>query len=146
MLSSTAEYALRSVLYLARHARDRPVRVDEVAGALDVPRNYLSKTLHILAKRGVLVSTRGPRGGFVLASSPHELTLSAIVDPFDPVDARRTCLLGRARCSDVDPCTVHHRWRDIADQIAAFFRCTTVGELLDDPAREAAALGRGVSD
>ena len=140
MLSNTAEYALRAVLYLARHAGDRSIRVDEVAEALSVPRNYLSKTLHILAKRGVLSSSRGPRGGFALGVPAHELTLNAIVDPFDPIEARKTCLLGRKKCSDKDPCTVHWRWRSIAEQIAAFFQNTTVGELIADQGREAEAL------
>lgn len=140
MLSNTAEYALRAVLYLARHAQERSVRVDEMAEALAVPRNYLSKTLHILAKRGVLASTRGPRGGFTLGMPADELTLDAIVAPFDPIEARKTCLLGRKQCSDRDPCTVHWRWRSIADQIATFFQKTTVGDLLDDQGREEDAL------
>jgi Rrf2 family protein len=140
MLSNTAESALRAVLYLARHAQEHAVRVDEMAEALAVPRNYLSKTLHILAKRGVLASTRGPRGGFMLGVPASELTLNAIVEPFDPIEARKTCLLGRKKCSDRDPCTVHWRWRSIADQIANFFQQTTVGDLIADQGREDAAM------
>src|SRR5690606_6227227 len=67
MLSDTAEYALRATLYIAQHANDtRLVRTDETAQALGVPRNYLSKILHVLARHGVLSSTRGPLGGFRL--------------------------------------------------------------------------------
>jgi Rrf2 family protein len=55
MLSRTAEYALRAVLFLAD--RGEPTNVDLIAQRLDVPRNYLSKILHRLARDGVLSST-----------------------------------------------------------------------------------------
>ena len=66
MLSRTAEYALRAVLFLAD--RGEPTNVDLIAERLGVPRNYLSKTLHRLAREGVLTSTRGQGGGFRLVN------------------------------------------------------------------------------
>lgn len=137
MLSDTAEYALRAVLYIADN--DEMVRVEPMAEALGVPRNYLSKTLHQLARAGVLRSMRGPRGGFTLAVPATELTLYQVVECFDTIEARRTCLLGREQCSDANPCPAHHRWKGIAEQIATFFRNTTVDDLIRDP-RAAAAL------
>ena len=59
MLSRTAEYALRAVLFLADSGE--PANVERIAERLRVPRNYLSKTLHRLAREGVLASTRGQR-------------------------------------------------------------------------------------
>ena len=61
LLSQTSEYALRAVLYIAEC--DGPVSVGEIAEAVGVPQNYLSKTLHQLARAGVLRSARGPAGG-----------------------------------------------------------------------------------
>ena len=132
MLSDTAEYALRAVLYIAQHARERPLRADEVAEALSVPRNYLSKILHVLAKERVLRSTRGPQGGFQLAVAAERLALHRIVTPFDPMEPRRTCLLGRPQCSDHNPCPAHERWKGISDQVGTFFRTTTVAALLKE--------------
>lgn len=131
MLSDTSEYALRAVLYIADN--EGMIRVDTLAEALSVPRNYLSKTLYALAKAGILTSMRGPRGGFDLAVPADQLTLSRIVEPFDTIEASRTCLLGRKQCSDANPCPAHDRWKGIADQIATFFRSTTVEDLIHDP-------------
>lgn len=130
MLSRTAEYALRAVLYLADNAGDAPITVDGIAESLGVPRNYLSKTLHLLARQGVLSSSRGPRGGFVLAVPADRLTLYEVVEPFQELGERRTCLLGRPVCSDRDPCPAHHRWKEVAERLADFFRETTVAELI----------------
>lgn len=130
MLSQTAEYALRAVLALAERADDRAVRVGEMAQALRIPHNYLSKILHRLARAGVLTSTRGKMGGFQLAVPADRLHLYEIVAPFDRVDERRRCLLGRPQCSDRTACAAHSRWKDVADTVATFFRDTTVADLL----------------
>lgn len=140
MLSQTAEYALRAVVHLAERDDGDPVSVDAIAAALSLPRNYLSKTLHTLARQGVLASTRGPRGGFRLAIPAERLTLFEVVTPFDDLEARRQCLLGRARCSDESPCPAHGRWKEVAEQVAAFFRETTVADLIADGAGAASGM------
>ncbi len=133
ILSDTAEYALRAVLYVARTATpERPTRADEIAQALVVPRTYLSKILHTLTKHGVLRSARGPQGGFQLAEGPETLMLARIVETFDPLELRRRCLLGRPECSDTNPCPAHSRWKGIGDQVRAFFLKTSVADLLSE--------------
>lgn len=133
LLSDTAEYALRAVLYIAQHDVDGPVRAKVVADSLDVPRNYLSKTLHRLAREGILTSTRGGTGGFRLAHDPAELRLVSIVAPFEEIDPARTCILGRPECSEGDPCRAHKAWREITDRKSAFLRGTTVADLIGAP-------------
>lgn len=138
ILSQTAEYALRAVLYLAQQAEDQLVRVGDIAQALRIPRNYLSKILHTLARAGVLASARGKTGGFRLAVSADRLSLLDVVQEFDRLEERRQCLLGRPVCSDRHACAAHDKWKKTADGVASFFRDTTVADLLQDsgaPAR-----------
>ncbi len=130
MLSGTAEYALRAVVHLARQPPGATVRADDLAQAVDVPRNYLGKVLHELVRGGVLRSSRGKRGGFQLAIAPDALSLLEIVSLFDRLDGQRRCLLGRAECSDLAPCPMHHRWKATSDQIARFFKETTIGDVI----------------
>lgn len=134
MLSQTSEYALRAVLYVAMAGHGEPVKLERIAEALDAPRNYLSKTLHQLARAGVLASGRGKHGGFWLAAPAEEVTLAAIVLPFEPATLARRCLLGEGECSDATACAVHDRWKQIAEPMREFFRDTTVAELLDGSA------------
>lgn len=129
MLSQTAEYALRAVLYLAEHGERGPVPVGTLARALELPPNYLAKTLHALARTGALASTRGKRGGFQLAVPASRLSLLSVVAPFDQLDERRRCLLGRKECTDTRACAAHARWKRTAAQVATFFRETTVEDL-----------------
>ena len=138
-LPQTAEYALRAVAFIAEAPDGEPRRVAEIARATRVPRNYLSKTLHQLARAGVVTSTFGPGGGFQLGAPPDKLTLETIIAPFDTA-AERHCLLGRARCRDSEPCAAHARWKTIADQIQRFFATTTVADLLHGDAPDLLAV------
>ncbi len=142
MLSLTSEYALRAVLYLAAQDDGKPVKLERIAEDIGVPRNYLSKTLHQLARVGVLQSERGPTGGFRLARPADSMVLAEIVAPFDPARLARRCILGKGQCSDETPCAAHERWKTIAEPMRAFFRTTTVGDLL---LAEAAIIERGLN-
>jgi Rrf2 family protein len=135
MLSRSSEYAVQAALYLARHPAEL-VTVADIAEALDVPRNYLSKILHQLARTGVVDSQRGPHGGFRLGKDASELTLQELVQPFDPMEGRALCLLRRQRCDDNDPCDAHHAWKDVSWRIRAFFRDTTVADLVAGAAEQ----------
>jgi Rrf2 family transcriptional regulator, iron-sulfur cluster assembly transcription factor len=137
VLSNTAQYALRAMIYLGQREGTGPIRVEEIAAQLDVPRNYLSKILHALVKEEVLTSLRGPHGGFQLARPRASVTLFEVVTPFDDIEARRTCLLGRKECSDVKPCAIHEHWKATATQVARFFRETSLAEVVQDPKRPA---------
>jgi Rrf2 family protein len=129
VLSQTAVYALKATLHLAEHDMSDLQRVDDISEELGVPRNYLSKILHTLAREGVLASTRGPGGGFQLARPATELTLEEIVRRFDGLPSESSCLLGRPECSDEDPCAAHARWVDVSHAVRRFFRDTTVADL-----------------
>lgn len=129
MLSQTAEYALRTAIYMAEHGDAEPYRVTVLAKALKIPQNYLSKTMHALARSGVLTSSRGKHGGFRLARPANEIPLLDVIRPFDQLEARRQCLLGRPSCSDATPCAAHARWKDLADRNTSFFRDTTLAEI-----------------
>lgn len=135
MLSQTSEYALRAVLYLAMHPDEAPVKLEQIADSLQVPRNYLSKTMHQLARAGVLASERGPHGGFRLSRAPEAVTLADVVAPFDPARLARHCLLGEGECSDENACAVHYRWKLISEPMRTFFDDTTLADLLGDEVR-----------
>jgi Rrf2 family protein len=120
------------MIHLGQHDGEGPIRVDDIAEQLDVPRNYLSKILHALVKAGLLVSLRGPHGGFRLARPAAAMTLYDVVSSFDDIEARRTCLLGRQECSDIVPCVIHEHWKTTATHVARFFRETSLATVVKD--------------
>jgi len=131
VLSQTAEYALRAAIRLARPGERGPVSVDVLSSELDVPRNYLSKILHALSRAGVVESVRGPGGGFRLARPPGAASLLEVVHVFDDLSSGRSCVLGRPECSEADPCALHDRWVSVSEEVARFFRETTLADAAD---------------
>ena len=124
MLSQTAEYASApSVPRPAPTARPGRARWRSAR----IPRNYLSKIVHALARDGVLESTRGRR-----AASDWRARRAAELRAGGGAIRRhrrvRHCLLGRPQCSDRTACAAHSRWKDVRSG-GAFFRETTVADL-----------------
>lgn len=129
ILSNSAKYALRAALCLSEAEGGRPVSVDEIAQRTSIPRNYLSKILHELARSGILESTRGPSGGFGLARPAAELSLADIVREFDEIPEETSCLLDRDECTADDPCPAHHRWVAVREQLVDFLQNTRLADL-----------------
>ena len=81
-LSQTTGYAVRALRCL-QEPGGQPVLVEEVAEYTGIPRSYLSKLIHKLAKRGLVVARRGHHGGVVLARPSTEITLEDLSDAID---------------------------------------------------------------
>jgi Rrf2 family protein len=102
-----------------------------LAAKIDAPPNYLGKLLQTLARHGLVDSRKGLGGGFSLARVPGEIRLLDVVEPMEQVDRFSGCFLGRAECSDADPCALHDRWADLRDRYLAILSETTLAELLE---------------
>jgi Rrf2 family protein len=133
-LPQTAEYALRSVNFIAEHEAAGPVPVSAIAESLGAPQNYLSKTLHQLGALGLLQSVRGVHGGYRLGKPARELRLSDIVEPFLQPSEHR-CIMGRPFCREDIPCGAHERWKEVLNVARRFFGDLTVADLLNPGAR-----------
>jgi Rrf2 family transcriptional regulator, iron-sulfur cluster assembly transcription factor len=141
MLGSSAfEYAVRSLVYLAR--RDEPlVKLREISEAEAIPAPFLSNVLNRLVATGLLRSSRGPTGGYALAVEPASLRLIDIREAVDGLGDLDRCAVGLPQCSAAEPCAVHHHWVPVRSRIHAFLCRTTIGELASRPAGEALSEG-----
>ena len=130
-VSKTTRYALQAATDLAkRWDENAPSQAAEIADRTGVPKNYLSKVLHQLARGGVCLSERGPKGGFRLARNPSEIPLAEVVEAVDPSMTDRQCLLGRPACRDSDPCPAHAQWKTISEELDRFLHETSLADLV----------------
>ena len=88
-ISKKAEYALRAVITIARHKRDKPMQISEISKKESIPIKFLEQILLNLKNNGILNSKRGANGGYLLAKSKDDISIGMILDiidgPFDPV-------------------------------------------------------------
>ena len=130
MISQTAEYALRAVVYLAG-AKGQPRTTQQIAEKTKVSSGYLSKVLQALGRAGIVASQRGLHGGFTLLQEPEELTIYDIVNVVDPIHRIHTCPLG-LRKHGVQLCPLHRRLDDAMATVEEAFTSTTLAELMSD--------------
>ncbi|MCG3127158.1 MAG: hypothetical protein CHACPFDD_02016 [Phycisphaerae bacterium] len=75
-------YAILAVVEIARRDRGGAggVRAKEIADIFKLPAAYAAKVMTQLSRHGVLLSGRGPRGGFRLARGPEAINFLEIVE------------------------------------------------------------------
>lgn len=128
MLSQTAEYALRAVVFLADNEGEQHTS-DRISAATKVPVGYLAKILQQLARAGLVASQRGPHGGFTLAIPRNKLTVYDVVQAVDPVQRINSCPL-ELKSHGVYLCPLHRLLDNTAAYIERTFRKVTIGSLL----------------
>ncbi|TVP47666.1 MAG: Rrf2 family transcriptional regulator [Gemmatimonadales bacterium] len=127
--SAACEYAIRAAAHLASRNPDEPVKLREIARLEDIPRPFLSALLPRLVTAGLMDSTRGPTGGYVLSRAPDRIRLHDIVVAVDGLDALERCAAGLGRCSDLVPCPLHDAWKPIRERVRGYLRQTTLADM-----------------
>ena len=90
MISQTAEYALRAIVYLADQ-RGSPRTTAQIAEATQVPPGYLAKVMQSLSRTKLVHSQRGLNGGFTLTRDPAGLPMLEIIEAVDPIRRFHEC-------------------------------------------------------
>ena len=109
MLSNASKYAIRSVLFLAENSsKTKKYGAKKIASELEIPLSFIAKILQKLAKSQVISSAKGPGGGFFTSKNNLNLNVSHILKVIETEDIFEGCFLGLPRCSDDNPCPVHH--------------------------------------
>jgi len=105
----------------------------EIAQSYGIPPELLAKILQKLVKRGLLTSTHGTNGGYVLAKRPAEISLADVIEAIDgPVSLVQCDLNGNKDCLQFDKCNVKSPLRIVQERVKEALRGTSVLELVPD--------------
>ena len=113
LFSRECEYALQAILYMASKRPRERTSIKEISSRLETPSHFLSKILQNLTKKNLLVSFKGPSGGFALAKPAHRLKLLEVVKAIDGNDLFEKCAMGFPECSPSNPCALHEHWKQL---------------------------------
>ena len=146
LYSTTTQYALRALIHLALIDGSGPVLVRDIAAAENVPKQFLSKILHTLRNRGLVESTKGPGGGFILARPRQSIRISQVIEALDgPTHFDDSCILGLEECSDTASCALHDAWKRFREEYVKSLTSLTLEDLVKTLERKAVARVRGRS-
>jgi Rrf2 family protein len=134
-ISEAAILALHALIYIASRESET-VTNTEIAEYLNASENHLSKVLQRLAKAGLVVSTRGPRGGFSLGRDAASITLREIFELFEGPMLTNSCLLPTPVCGG--DCVFGGLLSNLNTHVIDFMTRTTVRDA-------ASSVGKGVT-
>jgi Rrf2 family protein len=131
MFSKACEYAIRATIYIADQSNlDRRVSLKDIAKAIDSPEAFTAKIMQQLSRDQIIDSIKGPSGGFSIDKKKIQtLRLSQIVQSIDGDSIYKGCGLGFKECSEKHPCSVHHKFKVVRDELRKMLENTTVKEL-----------------
>ncbi|MDE0453309.1 MAG: Rrf2 family transcriptional regulator [Gammaproteobacteria bacterium] len=129
-LTTRGRYAVTAVLDLALHAGDGPVPLADVAERQGISQAYLEQLFRRLKQHDLVIGARGPGGGYRLARTLDETSVSDIISAVgEGVDATRCG--GTGDCQDGEICLTHELWADLSQQIDLFLKRITFASLVE---------------
>ena len=126
------DYSLKALLMLAdRYPTAQPLRVEEIAAAQDLPENYLRRLLIELKRGGLVLSQKGPNGGYMLARSPARITMADVVEVVEGDYTPVECLEDGANsfCPRDSGCPMREVWREVRASVDGILRRATLQSL-----------------
>ena len=111
-MTRASSYALHAVAYMATQKTDKPVASHHIAQARGIPERFLLKVLKPLVSARVLLSIKGPNGGYRLARPASEITMLEILEAVDGP------IRGQAPFADEKNGPLNHKLEDICKQSA----------------------------
>lgn len=129
-LTTKGRYAVTAMLDLALNGDQGPVSLAEISSRQEISLSYLEQLFSKLRKNGLVVSTRGPGGGYSVSRDLSQVAVSEIIGAVnESVDA--TQCGGRENCHSHGRCLTHDLWEGLSEQIEEFLSNVSLQDMID---------------
>ena len=129
-LTTKGRFAVTAMIDLALRQSEGPVTLAGISERQRISLSYLEQLFGKLRRAELVVSVRGPGGGYCLAMPQEQMSVARIISAVDePMDA--TQCGGKANCKDEKPCMTHDLWTSLNQRMYEYLDAITLGELVD---------------
>ncbi|MBY5935631.1 Rrf2 family transcriptional regulator [Tateyamaria omphalii] len=131
-LSTKGRYALVALVDLAFHQDARPVSMAEISQRQNISLPYLEQLFAKLRRHGLVLSIRGPSGGYRLARAPQDIRIDEVLSAVDEsVDAMRTGAGAKGGSSGTQAQSLSNRlWEGLSAHVYVFLHKTTLADVI----------------
>ena len=130
-LTAKGRYAVTAMLDLAMYKNEKAVPLIEISKRQNISLSYLEQLFAKLRINELVVSLRGPGGGYRLKKTPDEISVSSIIYAVgEPVDIRRC--KGDKNCNNNARCITHILWEKLNININDFLSGMSLADLIKD--------------
>jgi len=134
-ITTWAEYGVICALNLAKRSDLGPLNGREIARQERLPADYVEQILLRLRRAGVIASTRGARGGYVLAKSPEQISIRDVIHASELETFDLHCVshpVEEERCSASHNCSIRPVWVMLQQRIDDVLQGVSLADLLHD--------------
>ncbi len=134
-ISTRGRYALRFMIDLAQHNNGEFIALKDVSKRQEISIKYLEQITSMLSKFGLLLSVRGPQGGYKLAKAPSQYTAGQILRITEGDLSPVTCLeTPENLCPHKDICKTLPLWEGLNKTINGYLDSITLEDLVKQTA------------
>lgn len=122
-------------LHLAKRANDGPIAGRDIAAKEKLPADYVEQILLRLRRAGVIASTRGARGGYMLARPAEAISIRAVIHASELETFDLHCVshpVETDRCSASHNCSIRPVWVLLQTKIDDVLESVCLADLLQD--------------
>jgi Rrf2 family protein len=130
-LTRRGDYAVRAMLALATRAPGQVTSGREIADEMAIPVAFLPRVMSDMVAAGLVRSTTGRSGGYVLARRPADIALLEVIEAVEGDSRRMTCVLRGGPCGRDGHCQVHDVFFAAQDALLGRLRGVSLAALAD---------------
>lgn len=127
-ITRQADYAIRAVLYISKLGKNQRAATSHIAKEQHIPPSFLAKIISQLSIAGLLQTSRGARGGVMLAKQPQDITLLDVVESIDGPIALNECVNDENGCSFGEDCPLRPIWCDAQEDLVKRLQSTNFAQ------------------
>ena len=131
-LSKKADYALIAMKHLATRADAASASAREIAEQYDIPVELMAKVLQRLARRGLLTSHQGTRGGYRLSRPATAISVADVIQAIDGPLTVTACSTDAENCGQFAKCSVRDPLWRIKDRILSALSTCSLAEVASE--------------
>jgi Rrf2 family iron-sulfur cluster assembly transcriptional regulator len=129
-LTTKGRYAVTAMLDLALHREQGAITLADISGRQDISLSYLEQLFSRLRRGGLVVSSRGPGGGYRLSRELAEISVSDVIAAVDESGDATRCG-GKGNCQGDARCLTHDLWQELSGEIQDFLQGVTLQGLVN---------------
>lgn len=134
-ITTLAEYGVICALHLARRVAEGPITGREIADVEQLPPDYVEQILLRLRRAGLIRSTRGARGGYMLARDAESISIRDVIAASETTTFDLHCVshpVGEERCSSSHNCSIRPVWMLLQRKIDDVLDSVRLSDLLSE--------------
>jgi Rrf2 family protein len=132
-LSRRSEYGLRALIDLVRHSESPPISLTALAQRNNLPPKFLEQIMTRLKRAGIVQTSLGSHGGYVLGTDPATVSVGRVIRLLDGALAPLGCVSLRfyepCSCPDEATCPLRDVMLDVRDSMLDILDRETLAEL-----------------